>query len=329
MIFKSNKFLLKFILLVTIILALEGCQKITAEEIINTKKNTTNTNIYNIANQPENTYIAVHENYYPIDELIDAVECTFPDGTKLFTTEGNAQTIVMVNGTYRPDIKTKIINKDEYNNCVLMVPIKKVCQYLNISLKQEDNSITITNNDLTFTFRVNNDVALVNNKNVTLYFSPKIIEGTIYVPWLDVSEILKLKTDYYRPSKLDLFQWNPVITIDQELDLPSLSETEAYNYLKNHLDEAYTHFNDNYKELYNPDNETLLETSSQLKEHIKTLKLANTVSRYYVFKGLYYTIFLDKYNRNVYFYTRALGYADVKKIAFDDPKLFQYYYMGN
>lgn len=83
----------------------------------------------------------------------------------------------------------------------------------------------------------------------------------------------------------------------------------------------------NYKKLYNPDDDRIDNISYFLKQDIDNLKLIGNISKYYVFEGLAYTIFLDKYSKNVYFNIQSIGEVNIKKIEFDDPKLFEYAYM--
>jgi hypothetical protein len=76
-----------------------------------------------------------------------------------------------------------------------------------------------------------------------------------------------------------LFSWNTVITIDQRTNLAGLSEEEAYDYLKDNLDMAYSHFEDNFKKLYHPDSDRLLSLSADLKKDIDSLKLVGSISK--------------------------------------------------
>lgn len=310
-------------ILIAIFLIITGCTNV---------KETTNCDDNAIGTSSKNSGLSLYCDSNMVEvayqNLIPTKEYIFPNGTKIFTTKNNARTIVMINGTYEPDIQVKIIDN------ILMVPIKEICECLDFKVDwlAESNTMIVKDNDLTITFKVDDTVAFVNNEKFDLELPTKIVENTIYIPWMfiyNLSDKLELNIEYYdKFSELDLFMWNPVITIDQELNLPYLSKEEAYKYLKSNLDYAYSNFEYNYKTLYNPDEDLLIGSSNMLKEDISNLKFTKTISRYYVFEGLRYTIYLDKYTKTTYFNIISID-SEIKKVNFDDPKLFEYSYMVN
>ncbi|MHC1723552.1 MAG: stalk domain-containing protein [Aminipila sp.] len=279
------------------------------------------------ATSSENQGITFRSDSYMMDfpeSQIEAIVYTFPDGTKTFNTYGNAKTVVMINGTFAPDIEVKIIDK------VLMVPIKNICDKLEIKANlTEKNNITIENKDkhLMVTFKVNDSVALVNNERITMESSPQLVDNTIYVPWMSIYDKLNITTKYYNPTRSHLFSLNSLITIDQEPNQPYMSKDEAFKYLKDNLNIASNHFKENYKKLYNPDNNRLNSMEKELKKNISNVKFVSSISKYYIFTGHNYTMFVDKYNKDVYFNTPAIASRTIKKIKFDDPTLFEYGYM--
>lgn len=259
---------------------------------------------------------------FPKDKRFEAIEYTFPDGAKIFTSSGDAKPIFLINGTYDLNVESSIVDD------VFMVSIKDLCDSLNINTTAENDKITITSDELKIVFKANDDTALVNDKKSTLKTAPKMINDKMYVPLSFICDELNLDADYFDSSeKYCLFAWNTIITIDQKSNLSGLSEDEAYDYLKDNLGTAYSHFEDNFKKLYNPDSNRLSSQSAQLKRDIDSLKLVDSISKYYIFEGLSYTIFLDKYTKDVYFHITTISTLETKKINFDDENLFKDSYM--
>lgn len=326
-----KKFLFSFIIAILIITFCCSCKAAvttTTENDKNTVDTDTcvsNNNTTKISS--ENNGITLHGVYKGAEFAdigpIETCEYMFPNGTTMFAADGNAKTIVMINGTYQPDIEVKMIDN------VLMVPIKIVCECLNIEANviEKNNKITIKNNLLTIKIKVADTNALVNNEKVALELPAQVIDNAIYVPWNFMYDKLDVNSDYYNSWQNHLLAFNPIITIDKKSNIPYLSKKEGYEYLKNNLDESYNHFEENYKKLYNPDDDRIDNISYFLKQDIDNIKLIGNISKYYVFEGLAYTIFLDKYNKDVYFNIQSIGEANIKKIEFDDPKLFEYAYM--
>lgn len=320
-----KKFLISFMIVILILMMPGwGCK---ASATTTTDAKTLGEN-NTAATSSENQGITFRSDSYMMDfseSQIEAIVYTFPDGTKTFNTDGDAKTVVMINGTFAPDIEVKIIDK------VLMVPIKNICDKLEIkaNLTDKNNKITIENKNknLTITFKVNDAVALVNNKKITMESSPQLVDNTIYVPWMSIYDKLNITTKYYNPASSHLFSLNALITIDQESNQPYMSKDEAFKYLKDNLNVASTHFKENFKKLYNPDNDRLNSTEKELKENISNVKFVSSISKYYIFRGHYYTMFVDKYNKDVYFNIPAIASRTIKKINFDDPTLFEYSYM--
>lgn len=259
---------------------------------------------------------------FPNDKRMEAMEYTFPDGTKMLTLPGDAKTIFLINGTYDLNIDSAIVND------VFMVSIKDLCDSLGINAASDSDKTTITTDKTKIVFQSNNDTALVNDKKSTLVTAPTRIKNKLFVPLSFICSALNLDADLFDPPvKNYLFGDNTVITIDQKSTLDGFSEEEAYDYLKDNLDTAYSHFEDNFKKLYNPDSGRLLSSSVELKKDIESLKFAGRISKYYRFEGLAYTIFLDKYSKDVYFKIPTTSSADIKKINFDDETLFEENYM--
>ncbi|SHH42299.1 copper amine oxidase N-terminal domain-containing protein [Tepidibacter thalassicus] len=256
-------------------------------------------------------------------ELIPIEEYVFSNGIKINASEENAQPIMLINGSFRADIKA--IN----NNNRLLVPIRTISEALGlkVSWKKESNKVIIENKDSTIVLKIDDTFATVNNKEYTLTSPPILINNTTYVPLRFISEKMGLKVGYYKSSEIDLFTWNPVVTIDEELNIPYISEEEACKNLKSKLEDAYNKYEDNYKKLHNPDDDYLTKSSNALKEDISNIKITKTISRYYVFEGLNNTIYLDKYSGIAYFNIRGISFSEITKIDFDDPRLFEYGYM--
>ncbi|WP_129596098.1 copper amine oxidase N-terminal domain-containing protein [Anaerophilus nitritogenes] len=256
-------------------------------------------------------------------ELMPIQEYVFQNGTKINASPENAQTIIMINGLYQPDIQT--IN----HNNILLVPAKTICETLGFQLNwvEESNNVIIKNNNHTITLKVKDHVAIVNNEKHTLQSAPILMNNTIYVPLRFICETMGLKVKYYTRTEIDLFTWNPVVTIDQEFNASYISEKEAYESLKRNLTYGYDHFEDNYKTLHQPEKHLLTSALEILRKDIENLRLVQTISRYYVFEGLRYTIYVDKYTGTIYFNVIGISFSQVKKADFNDPRLFEYSYM--
>lgn len=255
-------------------------------------------------------------------ELESTREYVFPNGTKINVSKERSQPIMLLNGSFEPNIE--IVN----NNNVSLIPIRIMSEKLGAKVDwiSKKNKIIVKDNSFTITLKINDKIAFVNNKKYTLDAAPKIIKDTTYIPLRFICENMGLKVKYYKSSEIDLL-WLPIITVDKELNKPYVSEKEAYNYLKGNLEHAYGKFKDNYKTLYNPEEKKLVESADILRKDIDKIKLTKTISRYYVFEGLFDTIYFDKYTRDIYFNTIAVSYSQVKKVNFDDQKLFEYFYM--
>ncbi|MDD4591426.1 MAG: copper amine oxidase N-terminal domain-containing protein [Parabacteroides sp.] len=304
-----------FIFFIVLTIGILGCScnPATTEEASKTGNHTENQGI-TVSTQ-------IHVVDFPNDKRMEAMEYIFPDGTRMLTLPGDAKTIFLVNGTYDLNIESSIVDD------VFMVSIKDLCDSLDINATSENDNITITKDELKIIFKADDDAALVNDEKSTLEAVPTIIENKLYVPLSFICSELNLDADLFDPPvKNYLFRHNTVVAIDQKTNLTGLSEEEAYDYLKDKLGTAYSQFEDNFKKLYNPDSDRLFSSSAILKEDIDSLELIGSMSKYYVFRGPY-TMFLNKYNKNVYVKVPTISTSDLKIINFNDEYLFENNYM--
>ncbi|MCT4619856.1 MAG: copper amine oxidase N-terminal domain-containing protein [Marinisporobacter sp.] len=282
--------------------------------------------VYAIQNNVETSSLSFYCNteikeYLGEEELY--ADYTFAHGKKINNiTKKNAQPILMINGLYKPDIK--VITK----NNQLLVPINILDEFLdlNVTYKVKNDEITIKKNDLIIYLKINESFAFVDNNQYTLAKYPLLINGKIHIPLRFICENLGWQVNYYSASEIDLFYWNPLVTIDCKSKNIPISKECAYECLKNNLQYAYHNFIKNYQPL-NTDKDYITESFNMIKEDISNLKFSKIISRYYVFEGLLYNIYVDQYTGATYFNIKGIGFSEVKKVNFDDPKLFEYGYI--
>lgn len=261
-------------------------------------------------------------------DLLGVYKYIFSDGTKLDVSDMsylNPFVIFLIDG-FKYETNINSINE----NNITLVPVVKLSDILDWKLEwvKENDDFIINSINSKIRLKVNSDIASVNGEKFKMETSPVIIHDLVYIPLRFVCEKMGLEIKYYNHSEIDLFKHSSIITIDSKLDIPYISQEEAYRYLKSNLDNAFNAFEQNFKMLYDPDETLLKDVSSSLRENINNLKFTKDFSRYYVFKGPY-TIYLDKYTSDVYFNIIDVSFSEVKKIKFDDPKLFEYNYMVN
>lgn len=266
-----------------------------------------NTNIVEVDN----------EKHVPVQEYI------FLDGTKLNISKENASPILLINGSYKPSINVVIKNN------LSLIPLRDISESLGWGVEwiKESSEIIIDSEHSKFKFKINDKIMITDDKKYKLEEPPIIINNSTYIPLRLFCEKSGLSVGYFKPSEIDLFMWNPIISIDHKLNTPHTSKENAYKYLKTNLENAFNHFEHNYITLYNPEEHLLNSSLNRLREDIDNFKFTKELSKYYIFEGLYSTIYLDKYTNDVYFNTITISGSEVKKIKFDDPKLFEYFYM--
>lgn len=261
-------------------------------------------------------------------DLLGVYKYIFLDGTKLDISDMsylNPAVILLIDGS-KYETNINVINE----NNITLVPVSKLSDILGWKLEwvKENDDFIINSINSKIKLKVNSDIVNVNGENCKMETSPIVIHDLVYIPLRFVCEKMGFEIKYYSPSEIDLFKHSSVITIDSKLGIPYISQEEAYRYLKSNLENAFNNFEQNFKKLYNPNEVLLKDVSSRLRENINNLKFAQNYSRYYVFKGPY-TIYFDKYTSDVYFNIVDISFSELKKIKFDDPKLFEYNYMVN
>ncbi len=252
----------------------------------------------------------------------------FPNGSNYIITDieknlGNK--IILLNGR---EFKTNInlINK---NNRVF-IPLYKISEVFPVKLEKVNNEdeyiIRGENGNLRFKLGSSS----LNKDGRDIEIKEEIIkeDGLIYCPLRSIAENLGYEVTYhnYKNDGRDLIYFTGIIAIDEKTNRDFMSKGKAYKILSEKLKEGYDSFPENFKNLYKPDDIVIENTAKSLKKDIDEMAYIKDFSHYYVYKGPY-TIYFDKYNGDIFFHTVKIAGSDLKKVNFEDEKLFEYGYM--
>ncbi len=226
---------------------------------------------------------------------------TFLDGTQKIFDSKQDNTMLMVNGSIYPNIILESKNNEFY------IKLKDVKNELglNISNLFKDNIIII---------------------NDDLYISLDVL-------CIDTNS----KMDYYVEDMYDIYLLIPhdIITIDQRIDDPYISTYEAYDLLMENfsyvLTDCKTKFINTYIKYLDYDEclNRYLDFYPIFKKDISNIEYYKSISRYYVFKGFYHYIYVDKYTKDIYFGICDIARDIIKKADFDDMYTISYLYIFN
>jgi len=84
-------------------------------------------------------------------------------------------------------------------NGTLMVPIREFTSYIDVTLKKTStNTFAAIKHDTSIEFTIDNKIATVNKKNVTLPLAPTIVDSVTYMPLTFLTDAFEYKVTYNR-----------------------------------------------------------------------------------------------------------------------------------
>lgn len=249
-------------------------------------------------------------------------EITYPNGeTGQYTHDQLPQLPILLNGTL---LKCNALNKDNRT----FVPIRVISENLEAEVKwyPEDNRIMIQKNSVIIKLKINDRIAEMNGKKVTLDVSPFIYENSTYVPVRFISESFGAKVSYITGDSKIVRTHSGNITIDTEFQTDIISEDNAVSMLQKELHERVNRAitGDEFEE------SEIARLKDVIVNDINNMFVAAEISRYYYIPFHYFGFLVDSFNGNMYFcggysmYTNIVRLNDSEKYYYP----FQDYYAG-
>ncbi len=257
------------------------------------------------------------------------------------------KTYLFINGTIIPDYEIIIKNNRS------LVPVRLISEEFgaNVEWDKTNRKVTINKEEKNFIFKINENTALVNGKEIALDYPAIIYNNYTYVPLRFIAENFDLnvnyspkfstKYTYYYDTKLPLSPANaiirsyPNIIIDEKYDTTkAISKDEAMKKAKELCLKGFDEFQLTTTKNYWLEGLDIKELDSQFKniqKEINRILYVGEVSRYYKFTIGHYDILYDKFNSKMFFVVHKpdINYIVIKEFDVNDPYLYFPVFIGS